>query len=404
MSYVVDPVTLDPFPQQTVTTGQEVLPGFCARVSTTGGAVTVLAPEPTAERVAFMVQDLDGNAAINPITIDGNSSLIDGAATLVLSTNNEIAVLVYDDGQWRRLLTPRVDNDGEEPHFRASELTQWIGPAAASFGDVGPRLSLSSTLPVTTADATSTSVYLVPMNHAAIVLWDGSQFKRVVLSAVVTKALSGMTAGLPVDFYAALSGASVVIEVANWLNSTTPPGGARGTDPMGRACKGGDATRLLIAAAEPISATQVTDTEAARTFSNVFNTKPRKLKIAESTGSWTYAVATTWRQARATASNKVRTFTVKPRMVELRGLGFAQAGTSAETVYIGIGLDRTNNNDADLVGGYINAAAQLGVSDAVFAQTLEGLHDLNWLEWLNGTGTTTFFGGPERGLTGTVEN
>jgi hypothetical protein len=38
--------------------------------------------------------------ASNPYTIDGNGSTIDGAATLVLNTNNESAILVSDGTNW----------------------------------------------------------------------------------------------------------------------------------------------------------------------------------------------------------------------------------------------------------------------------------------------------------------
>jgi hypothetical protein len=41
--------------------------------------------------------------ATNPYTIDGNGNTIDGAATLVMSTNNEWAILISDGTNWSQV-------------------------------------------------------------------------------------------------------------------------------------------------------------------------------------------------------------------------------------------------------------------------------------------------------------
>ncbi len=133
MSYVVNPVTSRPFPLQTMVNGQEVLPDFLARVPTASGAFTILAPEPTAVGVAFAVEDVDGSAATNPITIDGNGNTIDGAASAALSANGVIAIYVFDGGAWRRQLVPRrFDDEDPEVGYRSAEQ-----PPAAAPGSTG---------------------------------------------------------------------------------------------------------------------------------------------------------------------------------------------------------------------------------------------------------------------------
>jgi hypothetical protein len=402
MSYLVDPATLRPFPLQNVVNGSEVIPGFLARVPTSTGAITVLAPDPTGETVAFAVQDVDGSAATNPITIDGNGKLIDGAASLVLSSADEVAILLYDDGEWRRMLPPRTDGDDQPVGYRAREISQWLEPAAASFGDVGPRLSLFSNVAVPGADVTgANTIYFVPYHHGSVVLWNGEQFKQVVISSQLSLALAGLTLNTPYDLCLAISGSTAALEVGSaWGGAALPP--ARGRDAKGRLVKNGDPTRLVVGGCYATGATTTDDSAEKRFLSNLWNPVQRRLRRQEATGSWTYGVASTWRQARATAANRVEVFSVEFRTVEIEALAFAQAGTSAETVYIGVGVDSTTTNYADLIGGYLNAASQLGVATAKYGEMNEGYHAFNWLEFVNGSGNTTFFGGPERGLNGRV--
>ena len=81
--------------------------GFAVLVSTSGGASSILAPASPSEGSFFAVEDLDGLAAINPISILGGAELIDGAASVVLSTAGAFATFVFDRGQWRRLVARR---------------------------------------------------------------------------------------------------------------------------------------------------------------------------------------------------------------------------------------------------------------------------------------------------------
>lgn len=81
--------------------------GFRAEVASLVGAVTVKAPTPTAEGSVFCVHDADGNAATNNITVSGNGNTIDGAATLVLSTNGAEAFFIFDGAEWIRVIPAR---------------------------------------------------------------------------------------------------------------------------------------------------------------------------------------------------------------------------------------------------------------------------------------------------------
>jgi hypothetical protein len=113
VSRVVSPRTRRELPTQDAPNGTTLAPLTRGLIPTSLGAATVRLPSPVAEGTVSGVADDDGNADTNPITVDGNGLLIDGAATLVLSTANAEATFVVDGGQWRRLLVTRAFDDGD---------------------------------------------------------------------------------------------------------------------------------------------------------------------------------------------------------------------------------------------------------------------------------------------------
>ncbi len=65
--------------------------------------VTVLMPYNAGDGARLVFVDVAGNFASNPLTLDGNGSLVDAAATKVLSTNGQRADFMYrrDLAEWR---------------------------------------------------------------------------------------------------------------------------------------------------------------------------------------------------------------------------------------------------------------------------------------------------------------
>jgi len=114
---LVNPATGGPFSQRVVTNGATCEADEESRVRTNLLAPTVDVPASYAN-ACFSVSDYDANAATNPITIDGNGALIDGEATLVLSTDGETAVFLWDEGEWRRLIEERVIEGGGRTVYR----------------------------------------------------------------------------------------------------------------------------------------------------------------------------------------------------------------------------------------------------------------------------------------------
>jgi hypothetical protein len=423
MSYVVNPVTLRPFSKETVSGGGEVRPDFHARVSTSGGPVTVLAPEPTTDGVAFAVEDIDGQAGTNPITVDGNGSNIDGAATEVLASDSVLAIFVYDESQWRRVLVPRLrDDEDREPIFRSGEQpsplddipdgsaagqeARWTGTGVewleAPIGDVGHRLTLTTGVPVTTSDVTGAgTIYLSQYRHDQLPLWNGTQWRAVSFSEI-SLALAGLTSGKNYDVFAYLNGSTPTLELsAAWTNDTTRAD-ALARQTKGVLSKSGALTRRWMGTIRATGAASTEDSRSKRFLSNLYNAQERPTVVHDSTASWTYAVVNTWRQARATAANRFEILLCEPRLLEVDGVITAQLGSSSGSVYVGVGIDSTTANSAQLYSGVENAASNLLTAHCKLRSLFaEGYRAVNWLEWTNGGGTTTYFGGADqRGLLG----
>lgn len=112
-------------------TGAIVPPGFRGLVATAGGVVTVLALATIGDGDAFTVEDSDGSANVNPITIDGNGLTIDGQATLSISTAFGCVMLVRDGSELKRCDFTRAFNASAVPDTYTRTADNGGGSAAA---------------------------------------------------------------------------------------------------------------------------------------------------------------------------------------------------------------------------------------------------------------------------------
>ncbi len=147
--------------------------------------------------------------------------------------------------------------------------------------DPGGRLTLTSGVPVTTADVTgATNVYYTPAVHNKIELWDGSEWKTITF-AETSLAIGTVTSGLPYDIFGYTSGGVLTLEKLAWTNGTT-----RATDVTlqdGRRCKSGDKTRRYLGSFYSTSTTQTEDSEAKRFLWNMYNRRLHSLLVVNST-------------------------------------------------------------------------------------------------------------------------
>lgn len=140
-SEIVSSVTTFPYPQQRVLTGGVIGAGRNARVPTALGAATILAPPVATDGSTFAVEDADGSAVANPITINGNGNTIDGAATFVMNTANGSVSFAFDGTEWKQVILTRsfeIPNLLSVPFIEKRQLTAAGvgGSSAASQGAI----------------------------------------------------------------------------------------------------------------------------------------------------------------------------------------------------------------------------------------------------------------------------
>ncbi|TXH09019.1 MAG: hypothetical protein E6R03_17350 [Hyphomicrobiaceae bacterium] len=253
----------------------------------------------------------------------------------------------------------------------------------------GGRLTLTSGTPVTTSDVTgATSIYYSPLRHNKIELWSGTHWNLIDFSET-TLAVGTVTSGLPYDVFAYLSSGVLALEKLAWTNGTTRATAITLQD--GRYCKSGDKTRLYLGSFYSTSTSATEDSNAKRFLFNMYNRVGRKLKLVDTTNSWTYSTAT-WRAWDNSNANRVEVFlgVVDDLLdVSFNGLGSNSAGYSFG---FGLGLDSTSANSADTyTSGGSSGAIVYGQARYVGYASV-GYHYFQALEMGGASGTTTFYG------------
>lgn len=70
-------------------------------------AMTVTLPTSPSTGSCVAIGDDDGNASVNPITVEGGAT-IDGAPRLTLGSRNAIVELIFDGSEWRKIVSSRL--------------------------------------------------------------------------------------------------------------------------------------------------------------------------------------------------------------------------------------------------------------------------------------------------------
>lgn len=309
-------------------------------------------------------------------------------------------------GTTGQVLTKQSGTDGD---------ADWEDPASG--GSVEPsvcnfRLTLETGVAVSTTDQTAkTTVYCTPYKGNAIALYDGAAWVRRT-SAEVSIALGTLTSGKNYDVFAYDNAGTLTLELsAAWTNDTTRADALALQD--GVLGKSGTTTRRYLGTFRTTSTTTTEDSAAKRFLWNQYNQARRKMKAAtETTDTWNYTTATL-RQANANTANQLDYVTGDAAtLVEAVVRATRQNNNGAGvTAIVGVGVDSTTTNSADLMGGQ-NASASGFTETAAFYSGTPGLgrHFLAWLEFSNATGTTTWvgdIGAPtlfQSGIIGTIWN
>jgi hypothetical protein len=256
------------------------------------------------------------------------------------------------------------------------------------------RLTLTSGLPVTIADVTAaTTVYFALYAGNVIALYSGTEWVTVVfseMSVVVPNAATQMY-----DVFVDYNDGTPQLVTLPWTNDSTRATALTKQD--GVFVKTGDTQQRYVGSFRTTSvAGQTEDSEANRLVYNYYNRVVRGFRKFESTASWTYTTST-WRQARATTTNKVtgvQGVAEDPIHLTIQTVVQNSGAGGPAFVSAAIGLDSTTAPATPQRAAVvqINAANEIvnnvGEYQAVVAA---GYHEFVWLERSEALGTTTWY-------------
>lgn len=256
------------------------------------------------------------------------------------------------------------------------------------------RLTLTTAVPVTTADVTGAgTIFCAPYKGNRIALYDGSAVWNIYASAEFSLALT-LTSGKPYDVFCYDNSGVPTLEVLVWTNDTTRATAL--TTQNGVLVKTGATTRRYLGTIYASGANTTEDSEAKRYVWNYYNRVSRSMKVVESTDTWTYTTATL-RQARASAANQLDFVRgVAEDVVCAQVVSTASNSGAANTaqLVVGIGIDSTTTNSATVIAPSNNSVADVPVlpNASYIGIPAAGRHTIPWLEYSTASGTTTWYG------------
>ena len=261
-------------------------------------------------------------------------------------------------------------------------------------GLVGGRLTLTSGTAVTTSDVTAAgTLYYAIYTHDKIALYDGTRWKMYTFTER-SLALT-LTSGKNYDVFLYDNAGTLTLELsAAWTNDTTRADALTTQD--GVQVKSGATTRRWLGTIRA-SGTNVTEDSVLKRFCwNAYNQVLRTMRAVDTTDNWTYTTAT-WRQANGSGANQVEYVVgsqASPIRAEIHGSA-KSTGTSVSYT-VGIGVDATNANSAQVFVGPTLGANSASVRFPLYAKYAGfpgvGYHYLAWLEYSTALGTTTWYG------------
>lgn len=350
------------------------------------------------------------------VTYDGTQfNLVTSAATSSPFSDATAIIKNSSDATKKILISAASVSAGTTRTYTGANADVTVGLPSAPKG----RLTLTTAVPVTTADVTgATTLYYTPFMGNTVPIYNGSTFADVVFTelsqttADSTKSPAAVAASKVYDIFVwSDSGTLRATRGPAWTNDTTPGTGA-GTSELQIingiavnkvAITNGPGANLgtYVGTVRSDGSSQLNDSVLLRYVANAYNDVDRNMVVIDTTDSWTYTTLT-WRQARASSANQVAYVAPQlpfARLVQanVHGLNLNSAGN--DSCGVGVGVDSTSANSAQLVGGRMTNAAGTSPCDAFYkGYPGIGAHTLVWLEISVALGTTTWYG--DNGATG----
>lgn len=259
---------------------------------------------------------------------------------------------------------------------------------------VGGRITLTTVLPVTTADvlAAGTLRYtpytynIISLYNTSTTTWDHIAFTElsIAVPAVATQMY---------DVFVYNNAGTPTLELLAWTNDTTRATALVRQD--GRWCKTGVLSRRYVGSFRTTVASQTEDSLVKRYVWNAYNQVDRPLLVLDAGAAYTYSIAT-FRQARATATNQldfVIGLNENPIHAIVGATARNSAGAATTFAQVGIGLDSTTTPIAAVFGGFASMTLTDGyVGLTAITEVFSGIgrHVLVWLEIATAAGVTTW--------------
>lgn len=266
------------------------------------------------------------------------------------------------------------------------------------------RLTLSTGVAVTTSDVTAaTTIYFTPYNGNKIALYDGST-KWTVYTFTEKSIAVPSTTNTMYDVFIYDNSGTPALELTAWTNDTTRATAL--TTQNGVLVKTGATTRRYLGSFRTTGVSgQTEDSMAKRFVWNMYNRKPRAMRVMEATDSWAYST-NTLRQANNSAANQlafVRGLDEDLAQASVRAMVVNSSATIASTG-VAIGLDSTSAKSADATMGIYGASNAYFILPGSEYRGFPGVgyHFLSWLETGAGTATQTWQG--DSGAPASVQN
>lgn len=247
------------------------------------------------------------------------------------------------------------------------------------------RLTLTSGLPVTTADVTAaTTLYYTPAGSCnSVALYDGTAWSLAAF-AQVSIAVPATTSQM-YDVFGYDNAGVFALELTAWTNDTTRATALVLQD--GVYVKTGALTRRYLGSFRTTAVSgQTEDSLTKRYVWNYYNRVPRALVVTDATASWTYTTATV-RQANGSTANQVDIvvgIAEAPLDLTLNVLGVNDA---ANYISVGIGEGSTTT----YTEGQANKSYSV-ISVRLVKYPAIGRQFYSWNEFSTAAGTTTWFG------------
>lgn len=256
------------------------------------------------------------------------------------------------------------------------------------------RLTLTSGVPVTTADVTgATTIYCTPYKGNQISLYDGAAW-NTRSSAEFSLALGTLTSGKPYDIFCYDNAGVPTLEFLAWTNDTT-----RATALVyqnGILVKSGAPTRRYLGSFYTTSTTQTADSNEFRYLYNHYNNVPGMAFNSDTTSLNSYTYTTnTLRLANNSSKNQVNILIgVSESPIIVHATCHMYNSSEAVTITFGIGVDSTSALYQSVAGyhyyGTLGASGWTTADAHLNAILPEGKHIIAALEASQAAGTSTW--------------